>query len=248
MTDPQPEQLEIARERLIIALDVPDAPTALALAERLAPEVGYFKVGLELFGSEGPAIVRELVAREAKVFLDLKLHDIPATVGRSVTVLGRLGVSLLTVHAAGGPAMLQQAVEAANAAAEPPGVLAVTALTSLDKADLEAVGVALSTRELVARRAELAGESGVAGVVASVQEAGIVRRLTPKGFKIVTPGIRPSGAAVGDQKRVGTPGDAIAEGATHLVVGRPVRDAPDPVQAARDLVSEMAAALPTPEP
>jgi orotidine-5'-phosphate decarboxylase len=236
----------VARERLIVALDVPEPEVALALAEALAPVVGYFKVGLELFGAAGPDLVRRLVARRARVFLDLKLHDIPATVGRSVSVLGRLGVSLLTVHAAGGPEMLRQAVAAAAAADSPPAVLAVTALTSLDAADLRAVGIALSPAELVVRRARLAADCGVAGVVSSVQEAAAVRAVVAPGFFVVTPGIRPAGAAVGDQKRVGTPAGAIAAGASHLVVGRPIRDAPDPVAAARALVDEVAAALDRP--
>jgi len=241
MTDAS--NVEVARQRLIVALDVPQESAALALAEQLAPHVGYFKIGLELFGASGPRIVRELVAREARVFLDLKLHDIPATVARSVAVLGRLGVSLLTVHAAGGPEMLRQAVRSAAEADEPPGILAVTALTSMDEADLRAVGVALSPAELVVQRARLSSECGVAGVVSSVHEARAVRDVTSPEFKIVTPGIRPTGAAVGDQKRVGTPGGAINAGASHLVVGRPIRDAPDPAQAARDLVAEMAVAL-----
>lgn len=235
--------MESARERLIVALDVPEAAMALSLAEALAPTVGYFKVGLELFGSAGPDFVREMVARGARVFLDLKLHDIPATVGRSVEVLSRLGVSLLTVHAAGGPEMLRQAARAAAAADRPPGVLAVTALTSLDDEDLRAVGISLSPAELVLHRARLAFECGVAGVVASVHEAAAVRAVVTPDFHIVTPGIRAAGTALGDQKRVGTPAGAIAAGASHLVVGRPIRDAPDPVQAARDLVAEMAAAL-----
>lgn len=235
--------LEAARQRLIVALDVPEEGAALALAEVLAPHVGYFKIGLELFGASGPRIVRELRARGARVFLDLKLHDIPATVARSVTVLSRLGVSLLTVHAAGGPEMLRQAVRSAAAADEPPGILAVTVLTSMDEADLRAVGVALSPAELVLTRARLAEECGVSGVVSSVHEARAVREATSPRFNIVTPGIRPAGAAVADQKRVGTPGGAITAGASHLVVGRPIRDAPDPVQAARDLVAEMAEAL-----
>lgn len=238
-----PALLRAATERLIVALDVPDADRALALAEKLAPTVGYFKVGLELFGAAGPDFVRDMVARRARVFLDLKLHDIPATVARAVGVLSKLGVSLLTVHAAGGPEMLRQAVGAAAAADRPPGVLAVTALTSLDDDDLRAVGIGLSPAELVLQRARLAAECGVAGVVSSVAEAAAVRAVVADDFHIVTPGIRPAGAAVGDQKRVGTPAAALAAGASHLVVGRPIRDAPDPVQAARDLVAEMATAL-----
>jgi orotidine-5'-phosphate decarboxylase len=233
-----------ARERLIVALDLPDLAAALPLAERLAPEVGYFKVGLELFGAAGPRAVEELRARGARVFLDLKLHDIPVTVARAVAAVARLGVDLLTVHAAGGPEMLRQAVAAARDAAHPPAVVAVTALTSLDASDLLAVGIALSPRDLVLRRAALAAECGVAGVVCSPEEAAAVRALAPPPFRIVTPGIRPAGAAVGDQKRVGTPAAALRDGATHLVVGRPIKDAPDPVAAARALVAEIEACLP----
>lgn len=233
-----------AQDRLIFALDVPDASKAVWLASHLAGEVGYFKVGLELFVSAGTQVVRDLVRQGARVFLDLKLHDIPVTVGRTVSALGSVGVSLVTVHIAGGPAMLRQAKEAADAAREPMGILGVTALTSLDQADLKAVGVDLSLRNLVAKRAALALDLGLRGVVTSVAEAAAVRFIAPEPFAVVTPGIRPHGAEAGDQKRLGTPAAALAAGASHLVVGRPIRDAEDPVAAARAIVDEMAAALP----
>lgn len=238
------EQLAVARERLIVALDVPDTRAALDLAEQLAPHVGYFKIGLELFGAGGPQVVQAMRDRGAQVFLDLKLHDIPATVGRSIRALGKLGVSLLTVHAAGGPEMLRQAVAAAAEFDPPPRILAVTALTSLDSTDLRAVGIDLPPRELVVKRAALAAACGTAGVVASVLEVAAIRQAVGDSLLIVTPGIRSAGAAQGDQKRVGTPAVALTAGATHLVVGRPIRDAPDPVAAARALTLEMAAALP----
>ncbi|MDY0000676.1 MAG: orotidine-5'-phosphate decarboxylase [Polyangia bacterium] len=232
-----------ARERLIFALDVPDATKAAWFASLLANEVGYFKVGLELFAAAGPSIVREMVERGARVFLDLKLHDIPETVGRTVAVLGSLGVSLLTVHTAGGPAMLREAQRAAQAAPTPIRLLGVTALTSLDGADLRAVGVDLTVRDLVMKRAALARDQGLGGVVTSVSEAEAVRLMAPEPFFVVTPGIRPAGAEAGDQKRTGTPAAALGAGASHLVVGRPIRDAADPAEAARAIVAEMAEAL-----
>lgn len=237
-------RLAAARERLIFALDVPDAAKAVWLATHLAKEVGYFKIGLELFAAEGPKVVRDLVRHEARVFLDLKLHDIPATVGRAVAALGGLGVSLCTVHTAGGPAMLAEAQKAAAAAPSPLRLLGVTALTSLDAADLKAVGVELGLRDLVVKRAALARDQGLAGVVTAVSEAAAVRFIAPEPFAVVTPGIRPAGAAAGDQKRTGTPAAALEAGASHIVVGRPIRDAEDPVAAARGIVQEMAAALP----
>lgn len=238
------ERLVRARERLVFALDVPDARLAGRLAGTLLGEVGYIKVGLELFAAAGPDVVRQLVRQGARVFLDLKLHDIPATVGRAVAALGSLGISLLTVHTAGGPAMLREAQAAAQAAVSPIRLLGVTALTSLDESDLAAVGVGLSMPELVLKRAALARDAGLYGVVASVAEGSAVRGMVPEPFAVVTPGIRTAGAAVADQKRTGTPADAIGAGASHIVVGRPIRDAPDPVTAARAIVHELAAALP----
>lgn len=237
-------RIAAARERLVFALDVPDAARAVWFATHLAQEVGYFKVGVELFAAAGPQVVKDLIQHEARVFLDLKLHDIPATVGRAVAALGSLGVSLLTVHTAGGPAMLTQAQAAAQAASPAIRLLGVTALTSLDASDLKAVGVDLTMRDLVVKRAALARDLGLAGVVTSVVEAAAVRFIAPEPFIVVTPGIRPEGAAIADQKRTGTPAAALGAGASHLVVGRPIRDASDPVAAARAIVSEMAAALP----
>jgi orotidine-5'-phosphate decarboxylase len=237
-------RLAAAKERLIFALDVPSASKAVWYATHLAQEVGSFKVGLELFSAAGPQVIRDLIKNDAKVFLDLKLHDIPATVGRAVSALAELGVSQLTVHAAGGPAMVEAAVKAAREADSPPAVLAVTALTSLDEADLEAVGIDLGLRDLVVKRAALAREAGAAGVVASVKEAAAVRVIAPEPFAVVTPGIRADDAEAGDQKRHGTVAAAVEAGASHLVVGRPIRDAADPVAAARDLVRQIADALP----
>lgn len=237
-------RLNAARERLIFAVDTPDPSKAVWYATHLAKEVGYFKVGLELYAAAGPQVVRDLVKHEAKVFVDLKLYDIPATVGRTVAVLADLGVSLITVHAAGGPAMVAAAVKAAKASKAAPRILVVTALTSLDADDLKAVGVDLGVRDLVVKRAALARDQGADGVITSVAEAAAVRFIAPEPFFVVTRGIRPAGAGVDDQKRVGTPAGAVEAGASHLVVGRPIRDAEDPVAAAQAIIEQMADALP----
>lgn len=226
---------------IIVALDQPSADEALALVDRLGPEAGFYKVGLELFTRSGPGVVRELGTRGKRVFLDLKLHDIPNTVARAVEAAGTLGVELLTVHAAGGTSML----EAARAAA-PEGlkVLGVTVLTSLTVSEVEgAWGREItSIRDEVGRLAGLAHQCGLHGVVASALEAGWVRRTLDPPFLVVTPGIRPAGSAVGDQKRVATPAEAVLAGADYLVVGRPVTQAADPAAALASLLGEVAAA------
>ncbi|MCC6748263.1 MAG: orotidine-5'-phosphate decarboxylase [Deltaproteobacteria bacterium] len=229
-----------ARARLCFALDVPERGAALELADRLAPAVGCFKVGLELFVAEGPDLVRELVRRGAPVFLDLKLHDIPATVGRAARVAESLGACYLTVHADPGGRSVDAAVRAA------PGVkiLLVTVLTSIGPADLApdlAVGAA-QLAELVSSRARLARESGCAGVVCSGGETARVRAALGAELLIVNPGIRPAGSDPGDQRRAVTPAEAIAAGAGLLVVGRPIRDAADPLLAAQGILAEMAQA------
>lgn len=222
--------------RLIAALDTPSRHDADALVARLAGVPGWLKIGLELFCAEGPAIVAEHAAR-AGVMLDLKLHDIPETVARATARVATLGAALLTVHAAGGHAMLEAAVRSAGATR----VLAVTVLTSLDDADLAQIGAQGPVHELVVRRARLAIDAGCAGVVASPHEIAAIRAIAPAGFLIVTPGVRPAGAAAADQKRVMTPGEARRAGADLIVVGRPLRDAADPAAAARAIVAELAA-------
>ena len=229
-----------ARDRLIVALDVPDAAAAHALARRLAGEVGMFKVGSQLFTAGGPAVVRGLVAEGRRVFLDLKFHDIPNTVAGAVAAAAGLGVSLVTVHAAGGPAMIEAAAEAARGT--PARVLAITVLTSLDAAALDAIGMAGGIEATVARLARMAADAGAHGVVASPHEVRVLRAARGAGFLLVTPGIRPAGAALGDQSRAATPGAARSAGADYLVVGRPILAAPDPVAAARAVVLEMEAA------
>ena len=225
--------------RLIAALDTPTRADADALVAKLAGVPSWIKIGLELFCAEGPEIVRDFTARNLAVMLDLKLHDIPETVARATAKIAALGAGLLTVHAGGGHAMLESAVKAARDVGDT-RVLAVTVLTSLDDADLEQVGCIGPVADLVRRRAELAVRAGCAGIVASPHEVAIVRALVPREFLIVTPGVRPAGAAVGDQKRVMTPRDARAAGADLVVIGRPLRDAIDPAATARAIVAELA--------
>jgi len=221
--------------RLIAALDAPSRADADALVDRLAGVPSWVKIGLELFCSEGPSIVRDYTKRGLSVMLDLKLHDIPETVARATAQVASLGAGLLTVHAGGGRAMLEAAVKNAGDMR----VLAVTVLTSLDDNDLSDIGANGPVAELVKRRAQLAHRAGCHGIVASPQEAPLVRALVPAEFLIVTPGVRPAGTATGDQKRVTTPAQARASGADLVVVGRPLRDAPDPAAAARAVVAEL---------
>ncbi|MHB8416588.1 MAG: orotidine-5'-phosphate decarboxylase [Myxococcales bacterium] len=232
-----------ARERLIAALDVPDAAAARALAGRLAGAVGLFKIGLELFCGEGPSIVRELSAL-APVFLDLKLHDIPATVEGAARQAGRLGVAMLTVHASGGAEALEAAARGAAAGAReagrsPPLLLAVTVLTSLDETGLAEIGLSGSTAEAALRLARLALRSGAEGLVCSPREASAFRRDLGSTPVLVTPGIRAAGAPQGDQARIASAAEAVAAGADYVVVGRPIRDAPDPRAAAEALAREI---------
>ncbi len=229
------------RDRLIIALDLPDADRALEVARRLAGQVGWVKVGMTLYYAEGPAIVRELRSLGFRVFVDLKLHDIPHQVEGACRTLARGGADMLTVHAAGGSAMMRSAVEACSAAAEKfgaprPRVVAVTVLTSLDDGALLATGVTRSAAEQVAGLASLAREAGCDGVVCSPREAAAMRALLGPEALVVTPGVRPSGDETGDQARVATPAEALEAGASHLVIGRPVTGAPDPVAAVRTIV------------
>lgn len=226
-----------ARDRLVVALDVPSAEEALVLADRLAGMAGMFKVGSQLFTASGPDLVRGLVARGEKVFLDLKYHDIPNTVAGAVSAACRLGVSLLDVHALGGKAMMEAAVGAMPAMGT--RLLAITVLTSHDAAGLDELGIAGEVTDTVRRLALLAHAAEVDGVVASPQEVPIVRDACGKDFLIVTPGIRPAGARTGDQARSATPAAALKAGADLLVVGRPIIEAPDPAAAARAILREM---------
>ncbi len=242
-TLPTPPGQLSAADRLIVALDFPDATSALALAGVVGRAASTFKVGKELFTAEGPKVVTDLAATGGRVFLDLKFHDIPATVAGAVCSAARLGVSMLTVHASGGRAMLEAAVKGRGNSAESPIILAVTVLTSLKDSDLSELGIHGSVAEQVIRLARLARAAGCDGVVASPQEAAVLRKELGPDFLIVTPGVRPAGDPAGDQARVATPAQAIAAGASHIVVGRSITGSKDPAAAARAIVEEIASAL-----
>lgn len=229
-------------DRLIVALDFPDARTALSLVDQLEGATRWLKIGLELYIAEGNGLVAEVQRRGYSVFLDLKLHDIPNTVASAVRSASRLGVQMLTLHASGGPAMLSAAVEAARETESSPALLAVTVLTSMDTLELNATGINVSPAEQVDRLAGMAMGCGLEGLVCSSIEVESLRSKLGPGPLLVIPGIRPAGAEVGDQRRVATPGSAIASGASYLVVGRPITRADDPAAAARAIVAEMAAA------
>ena len=223
--------------RLIAAIDAPDRAAADAFVGKLGGVPSWLKLGLELFCAEGPSIVRSYVERGAQVMLDLKLHDIPETVARATSRVAQLGAGLLTVHAGGGRAMLEAAVKSRGPTTK---ILAVTVLTSLDDNDLTDIGATGPIADLVVKRAKLAIAAGCDGVVASPHEVAAIRAIAPQGFLIVTPGVRPTGSASGDQKRVMTPGQARTVGADMVVVGRPLRDAAEPAEAARKIVDELA--------
>jgi len=233
------------RDRLIVALDVSSAAQAREIVQSIGESASTYKVGKQLFTAEGPQIVRDLVASGRKVFLDLKFHDIPNTVAGAVGEAAKLGVTMLTVHASGGSKMLKAAAEAAAQSGSKPMVLAVTVLTSLSDADLSELGVAGSVATQVLRLGAIARNAGCGGLVASALEARELRLELGNDFAIVTPGVRPAGTAVGDQARVLTPAEAIAAGATYLVVGRPILAAPDQSDAAGRIVQEIESALPT---
>lgn len=221
--------------RIALALDVPDLDRAKALIDRTREHVGTFKVGLELYTAVGPAAVDAVHAAGAKCFLDLKLHDIPATMGRSVARAASMGVAYLTVHAVAGPDSLRQANDNAGSTR----LLAVTVLTSLDAAALETIGLSGGPRQAADRLAKLAWDAGLRGLVTSAHECAALRaRLGNEAF-LVTPGIRPAGTHLGDQKRVMTPAEAIEAGADLLVIGRPIRDANDPGAAAADIARQV---------
>lgn len=229
-----------ASDRIFVALDTADLDKALTLAENLDGLVGGVKLGKEFFTALGPDGVREVAAPGHRVFLDLKFHDIPATVAGAVRSAAALKPFMLTVHAGGGGAMMEAAASAAAAAGpERPLVMAVTVLTSLGLDDLAATGIGGTAEEQVLRLARLARDSGLDGVVCSAMEAAALRQAFGSGFKLVVPGIRPAGAAADDQKRTMTPADAVAAGADYLVVGRPITGADDPAEAARRIADEI---------
>lgn len=233
----------VASRRLVYPLDYASLEEARSGARLVAPHIGVLKVGLELFISEGSAAIALCHDLGLDVFLDLKLHDIPETVARAVRSAASLGIRYLTVHAHGGRAMLERAAEEAAKAPTPMTILAVTVLTSLDAQDLEDLGVQAKPSEQVERVAQLAWGAGIRGFVASAAEATNLRKALGSEALLVTPGIRPAGKDAGDQKRVVTPEAAIAAGSDLLVVGRPIRDAADPREAARQVAQEIQTAL-----
>jgi len=238
--------------RLIVALDVSSSADARKMVSLLGDSVFIYKIGMQLYTAEGPAIVRDLVESGRQVFLDLKYHDIPSTVGAAVREAAELGVSLLTVHAAGGDKMLRAAVEARGNGNRRHGtsadnrrleILAVTVLTSMDERDLNQMGVPGAVTDQVVRLTSLALDAGCQGVVSSAREAKTLRDKFGHEFLIVSPGVRPRGADHGDQARVVTPGEAVALGASHIVVGRPITGATNPARAAKEIRQEIASAL-----
>jgi orotidine-5'-phosphate decarboxylase len=222
--------------KIIVALDVPTRKEAFQLVAQLAPAISTFKVGLQLYTAEGPDLVREILDTGVKVFLDLKLHDIPNTVARAVESAGQLGVQMLTIHLSGGSAMIEAAMAARN---ESLSILGVTVLTSFDRETLHAIGVDSAVSDHVLRLAQLGARAGINGLVASPHEIEILRRNFGDKVKLVVPGVRPSGSDAADQKRVMTPRNALAAGADYLVIGRPITADPDPAGAAARIVAEI---------
>jgi len=231
-------------EKLIIALDVDTKERALALIDALKEDVSFFKIGLELFSSCGPSIVKDILRKGCRLFLDLKYHDIPNTVSKSAVSVTSLGAFMFNLHALGGYEMMRAAADAARREAAKlkiiaPKIIAVTILTSMDEIALKKVGINDTMSAEVLRLAKLAKEAGLDGVVASPSEIKLLRENLGKDFLIVTPGVRPEWAAAGDQKRVATPAQAIADGASFIVVGRPVTEADDRKAAVKKILKEM---------
>lgn len=238
-----PSRLELAREKLIVALDVPDAAAAAELVARLDGTCLWFKVGLELFTAAGPAVLEPILKRGHSVFLDLKFHDIPNTVAGAVRSAARLGVRMLNVHAAGGPAMLTAARAALAEIPNPPQLLAVTMLTSIDLAQARAIGFPAPPSDQAIFLARMSLDAGVNGFVCSAHEVEGIRAFAGPQAVLVVPGVRPADSDLGDQRRVGTPAETLRLGASYLVVGRPINQASDPARAASQILDEMAEAL-----
>jgi len=227
------------RRHLIVALDVSSAAAAHKIVAAVGDSAFSYKIGMQLYTAEGPAVVRDLVSSGRKIFLDLKYHDIPNTVASAVREAAALGVSMLTVHASGGGKMLRTAVHAAKTVNPSLMVLAVTVLTSLEDQDLDKLGIHGRVQDQVHRLAALALADGCQGIVCSARENSRLRRELGNDFAIVNPGVRPAGADPGDQARVVTPVEAISTGATHIVIGRPITSAPDPAAEARAILSQI---------
>ena len=224
---------------VFVALDTPSLNRTRALAQSLKPFVGGVKLGLEFFTANGPDGVRAIASGDLPVFLDLKLHDIPNTVASALKALTPLGAAIINVHASGGPAMMRAAAEAARIGERRAKIIAVTVLTSLEDRDLLALGISGTAREQAVRLAVQAKEAGLDGVVCSPHEIVAIRQACGSGFLIVTPGVRPAGGELGDQKRVMTPKEALQAGSDILVIGRPITGASDPVQAAKQIRAEI---------
>jgi orotidine-5'-phosphate decarboxylase len=227
--------------KIIVALDFPDAASALTLVDQLEPELCKLKVGKELFTAEGQALVRELVKRGFNVFLDLKFHDIPNTVAGACSVAADLGVWMMNVHASGGRKMMETAANRLAQLESRPLLTGVTILTSLSEEEIHEIGYAGTTEENVLRLAKLAESSGLDGIVCSPLEAAPVRKVVDDSFQLVTPGVRPSFASTDDQKRIMTPADALNAGASYLVIGRPVTAAEDPMKNLQLIFEEISA-------
>ena len=234
----------MASEKLIVALDFDNLDYASRLVEQLSDCVGMFKIGSQLFTAAGPAAIHMLLEHQKRIFLDLKFHDIPNTVARAAAAATELCVDMFNVHVAGGATMMNEAAKAAKLTAEQLGinaplVLGVTVLTSLDEQQLQSTwNTTLPLCELIASFAKSAKQSGLDGVIASPHEIDVIRQVCGKDFLIVTPGVRPSWAVQDDQQRVMTPGEAIARGADYIVVGRPIYAAPNPKEAAMNIINE----------
>ena len=234
-----PQTMRDARDRLIVALDVSSSAEAQNIVATLGDSVHRFKVGKQLFTVEGPQVVRDLVSSDRKVFLDLKYHDIPNTVGAAVREATKLGASMISVHASGGGVMLRSAVDAARDINPAVKILAVTVLTSLTDSDLDKMGVRGRVVDQVLRLAAMALANGCQGIIASAREASELRNELGEEFLIVTPGVRPAGTGHGDQARVVTPEEAIASGASYIVVGRPITHASDPAAEAKAILGQI---------
>ena len=231
-------------QRLIAALDFHTMEDVRSFVEQLGDTVSFYKVGMELFYSVGGEVIFYLKQQHKQVFLDLKLHDIPNTVAEGLCSLMRLGADILNVHASGGYTMMKTAAERVKQEAqrlgiEPPKLIAITVLTSINASDWQGLGQPMEIRDQVVRLARLAKQAGLDGVVASPQEATAIREACGPEFLIVTPGVRPAGSAVNDQSRIATPSSALQNGASHLVVGRPIRLAENPAEAAKKIIKEM---------
>ena len=239
----------MVKDKIIVALDVPTKKEALAIVDELGDKVGAYKIGMQLYNACGPEIIEEVTKRKGRIFLDLKFHDIPNTVASAARVAANLGVYMFNVHACGGSTMMKAAAdalkeEAAKLGVERPLLIAVTVLTSMNEEELQGeVGISRSLNEQVAAMAKLAKDCGLDGVVASAKEIKLIREACGDDFLIVTPGIRPRDADADDQKRIKTPGEAVADGADYLVIGRPITKAADRTAAVANIVADIESAL-----